>query len=639
MKPLTSNARLLFLTVCIVLFWVAGDAQAAERELHWDSLDVDARLAANGVLDVTERHAMVFTGDWNGGERVFNVRPRQKLEFISLERIEESTGRAEPLRQTVRPNAVDEYSWAGRQTLRWRSRLPSDQPFANTRLIYVLHYKLSGVLLKEDSQYRLDHDFAFPNRAGAILRFSLNLELDPVWKPVGELQTRYNAGPIAPGTSFVLTIPLRYAGTVSPVAIDSSRSPEVLIVTAAILVIFAFIALSFLFREGHLGRFAAIHTAMIDTTWIEENIVAHPAEVVGAAWDGRVGAPEVVALIARMTAEGKLESEVDGKDSMTLRLKVDRHKLDGYERALIDGLFFNDATVTSTKEVQRHYKDRGFNPAAVIRSELDKEVKRVLPPGNAPVGYLPGIALFVSGLGLLISAAVSDPVYIAGMIGGTFALAIFAALLRIPGWLFRSRIDWGMQAAALLMIPAFCISFAAAAFIWIVAGTGQFELPWAAIAAIAAWALWLSNSSISGMKSRQSADAIAFRKRLAAARSFFMKELEKPRPNLRDSWYPWLIAFGLRRQVDYWSSRNASAATTTDSLTSSHSTTHTSSSGASAATGWSGGGGLSGGAGATGMWAAAAAGMAAGVATTDSSSAGGGSSSGGSSGGGGGGGW
>ncbi len=636
MKPPSSNARLLFLTVCMVLFWVAGDAQSAQRELHWDSLDVDARLAANGVLDVTERHAMVFTGDWNGGERVFNVRPRQKLEFISLEHIEESTGRAEPLRQSIRPNAVDEYSWAGRQTLRWRSRLPSDPPFANTRLIYVLHYKLSGVLLKEDSQYRLDHDFAFPNRAGAILRFSLNLELDPVWKPIGELQTHYNAGPLAPGTSFVLTIPLRNAGTVSPVAIDSSRSPVILMVTAAIIMVFALIVLRFLFRERRLGRFAEIHTAMIDTAWIEENIVAYPAEVVGAAWDGRVGAPEVVALIARMTAEGKLESEVDGKHSMTLRLKVDRHKLDGYERALIDGLFFNDAIVTSTKEVQRHYKDRGFNPAAVIRPELDKQVKRVLPPGNA-VGHLPGIVLFVSGLGLLISAAVSDPVYIAGIIGGTFALAIFAALLRIPGWLFRSRIDWGMQAAALLMIPAFCISFAAAAFIWFVAGTGPFELPWTAIAGIAAWALWLSNSSISAMKSRQTAGAIAFRKRLAAGRRFFMKELENPQPNLRDSWYPWLIAFGLGRQVDYWSSHNASEVATTDSSTSS--ATAISSSEASAATGWSGGGGLSGGAGATGMWAAAAAGMAAGVAAPDSSSAGGGSSSGGSSGGGGGGGW
>src|SRR5215471_20192605 len=156
-----SFSRILLLAVLFV--WCAlTSARAAGRELHWDALDVQARLSADGVLDVIERHAMVFTGDWNGGERVFNIRPRQKLELISLERIEESTGRAEPLRQTVRPNAVDEYSWAGRQTLRWRSRLPSDQPFANTRLIYVLHYKLSGVLLKEDSQYRLDHDFAFP---------------------------------------------------------------------------------------------------------------------------------------------------------------------------------------------------------------------------------------------------------------------------------------------------------------------------------------------------------------------------------------------------------------------------------------------------------------------------------------------
>src|SRR5262245_7634764 len=143
------------------------------------------------------------------------------------------------------------------------------------------------------------------------------------------------------------------------------------------------------------------------------------------------------------------------------------------------------------------------------------------------------------------------------------------------------------------------------------------------------------------MKSRQSAAAIAFRKRLSAGRRFFMKELEKARPNLRDSWYPWLIAFGLGRQVDYWSSRNPSTTAPTDSFTSSHTTSHTSSSGGvPAATGWSGGGGLSGGAGATGTWAVAAAGMAAGVAAPGSESSGnGGSSSGGSSGGGGGGGW
>src|SRR5262249_51949258 len=152
-------------------------------------------------------------------------------------------------------------------------------------------------LLKEDSQYRLDHDFAFPNRPGAILRFSLNLDLDPVWMPIGEIQTHYSAGPLPPGKGFVLTIPLGNSGALTPVAIDSSRPPEVLIATTAMIVIFALIAFGFMVRERNLGRFAVIDPAIIDSSWIEKNIVVHPAELVGAAWDGRVGTPEVVALI------------------------------------------------------------------------------------------------------------------------------------------------------------------------------------------------------------------------------------------------------------------------------------------------------------------------------------------------------
>jgi len=88
------------------------------------------------------------------------------------------------------------------------------------------------------------------------------------------------------------------------------------------------------------------------------------------------------------------------------------------------------------------------------------------------------------------------------------------------------------------------------------------------------------------------------RKRLATGRSFLLKELEKPQPNLRDSWYPWMLAFGLGKQVDVWSSHNTP--TTTSASTWGHGTSRTSSSSSSTSTGWSGGGGLSGGAGASG---------------------------------------
>jgi uncharacterized membrane protein YgcG len=639
MRPVTR------LFVVSLLMWaVVPRVLLAQRELSWDELAVTARLDADGVLDVAERHAMVFTGDWNGGERVFNVRPRQKLDFLGMERLD-ATGTPQALRETsVVPNNVDEFVLTNARTLRWRSRLPSDPPFAKTRLTYVLRYRLSGILLKDAEQYRLDHDFAFPDRAGPIARFSLDLALDPVWQPLSDVRERYTAGPLAPGRSFVLTIPLRYTGTGSPAALDTRRPPEVVGAVAAILGVFALGVVAFFVREQSLGRFAPVSAAGIDSRWIEQEILAHPAEVIGAAWDDKVGAPEVVALIARMTGEGKLESQASGT-SMTLRLKVDRETLDGHERALVDGLFFGGRTETSTAAVQQHYKNKGFDPAQAISGDLNKRVHDVVPPGEQRVWWLPTVVLLLAGAGLLGWTAYSYPDLRAGPFVMVFVLVFGSILLQIPGWLFRARMDRGMVAAALSMIPAFLVSAGAAAFFWIIVGSGQVELPWTMIAGIAAWVMCLSNASINGLKSRQTAGAIAFRKRLTAGRRFFETELAKPNPALRDNWYPWLLAFGLEKQVDSWSTRDESAATrssTWDRGTSSSSGSSSSSSSSSNDnSAWTGGGGRSGGAGGGATWAAAAAGMAAGVSapSSSSSSGGGGSSGGGSSGGGGGGGW
>src|SRR5688572_17174757 len=213
MKTREVTARCQALLVGLMLCCIVPDAQAAERELHWETLEVEAHLNADGVLDVIERHTMVFTGDWNGGEREFNVRPREKLEFVDLVRIDAKTGSPQPLREASVPNNVDEFTWADSRTLRWRSRLPSDPPFENTRLTYVLYYRLSGILRKEDTEYRMVHDFAFPDRPGPIEHFTLNLDLDPAWQPLVEFQNQYSADSLEPGQSFLLNIPLRYAGS------------------------------------------------------------------------------------------------------------------------------------------------------------------------------------------------------------------------------------------------------------------------------------------------------------------------------------------------------------------------------------------------------------------------------------------
>ena len=161
-------------------------------------------------------------------------------------------------------------------------------------------------------------------------------------------------------------------------------------------------------------------------------------------------------------------------------------------------------------------------------------------------------------------------------------------------------------------------------------------------------ALALFNSMINQARSRERAQGIALRKRLASARRYFQQELDRPQPALRDEWFPYVLAFGLDKDAQDWFKAygGQSAGSSTSSWSSSPSTSSSSSgsgSSSSAPTGWSGGGGAFGGAGATSTWALAAGSLAAGVAAPSSSGSSGGGGGGGgggsSSGGGGGGGW
>lgn len=73
------NPGLFRAACCAVVVLCLPNPALAQRELHWDSVEVDATLDATGTLHVAETQTMVFTGAWNGGERRFDVRPRQRL--------------------------------------------------------------------------------------------------------------------------------------------------------------------------------------------------------------------------------------------------------------------------------------------------------------------------------------------------------------------------------------------------------------------------------------------------------------------------------------------------------------------------------------------------------------------------------
>ena len=129
------------------------------------------------------------------------------------------------------------------------------------------------------------------------------------------------------------------------------------------------------------------------------------------------------------------------------------------------------------------------------------------------------------------------------------------------------------------------------------------------------------------LPSKDTAAGIDLRRRLAAARAWCRRELERQQPGLDDAWFPYLLAFGLGPQVDSWFRAYGAISPAGGGLAGQ----------ADAVGGFSGGGGAFGGAGAAGSWGAAASGMAAASSAASSSSSGGGG--GGSSGGGGGGGW
>ena len=108
---------------------------AQARTIHWKSLAVTARLDADGVLHVRERHHVVMTGDWNGGSRDFRLEPTQQIQLERVVRIDPATGAAREIPKVSlddidQPGRLD--AWA-EPTCCAGGRLPADPPLRPDR--------------------------------------------------------------------------------------------------------------------------------------------------------------------------------------------------------------------------------------------------------------------------------------------------------------------------------------------------------------------------------------------------------------------------------------------------------------------------------------------------------------------------
>jgi uncharacterized membrane protein YgcG len=635
----------------LLLLLVPLPLSGQPRSLYWKSLSVEARLDGEGKLHVSERHHMVFTGDWNGGERGFRLAPDHELELQSIEREDLETHSRLPLTENGDLSRVDDYAFTDSTTLRWRSRLPSDPPFQDTELVYVIDYTLENVLVPTEEGYLLDHDFAFPERPGAILTFSLDISLDEAWRATTAFAEHVTRDDLPPGQSVVVTVPVIYLREGYPGAVlrgvpAPSRTVLALLVATAAAVI------GFLFYRGEdaLGRFASLTpVSSIDEAWLEANVFTMLPEEVGAAWDNRTAAPEVAAILARMVAEGKLETEVyqtkgflSSSQNLRMELLVDRDSLKGYEGILIRSLFVS-GKVTDTEKIRKHYEDRGFDPASKISEPLKRRVSQILGNANAPrpISRKPALYLLLASLAVLALAALFDTKGFLAILPRLSGAGLYYGIGFLAAAFYRKRVEKLFSYSLTFLIPA---GLLAAIGIWFV-GFAPYRNGFLALLGLALFVLALLTSLFNAAKFREGSLALDLRRTLASARRYFTHELSKSHPALDDKWFPYLIGFGLGGDVDRWfhAYGPASASGSTSSSTD-HGSGSSTTGGGRASQPWTGGGGAFGGAGATGTWVAAASAVAAGVSAPSESSSGGsggggGGGGGGSSGGGSGGGW
>ncbi|HET7433954.1 MAG TPA: DUF2207 domain-containing protein [Thermoanaerobaculia bacterium] len=612
------------------------------RTLSWPSVETTAHLDADGMLHVSERQTMLFDGDWNGGERVFTIRSGQTFALNGIKRIGDS-GEEIPLRSGSLAN-VDEYSVDG-GTVRWRSRLPSDPPFANQQLTYVLDYTYSYILtdVGTGNRYLFAHDFLASNRTGAIQRFALTLDFDPVWRHEPITFTREQ---IPPGETVVIRDDLTYSGSGSPRFVTKVVSDPAIFALIALLFAGTFaIVLLFIANQRRVGRLRRIDEPVTEE-WLKRHVFSMQPEVAGAALHNDVGAPEVAALLARMTAEGKLNSTVvDGE------LHLTRHKniLHGREWALAEAIFIHGKNSTSTAEIRAHYADIGFSPAKPIKPSIDEDLDKIpgWKGGKRSASWLLNWLLLGAALAALFVVGQREE----GEVGLAF---IFGVGTLIIGSIVAASNARGISHIGLRIFGLLCAlapSLLVLALVIFTAQEMRVSLP--LLVAVTFGMLMLTHFLFDLLKTPESSERVLLRKRLAHARDFFKEQLDADRPRLRDEWMPYLIALGLGQHVDRWFSAFGGKRDSRDDVyaagaaSSSFGSDSSSSSSGDSRAAFTAGGGRFGGGGATGTWVAAAAGLAAGVAApssssssgSDSGSSGGGGDSGSSSGGGSMGGW
>jgi uncharacterized membrane protein YgcG len=281
--------------------------------------------------------------------------------------------------------------------------------------------------------------------------------------------------------------------------------------------------------------------------WVDELLSKLDAEVVGVAWDGVVGQDEVAAILARMTAEGKITSSTE-KGDMILKLEVPYATLRGYEADLIQALFLGK-NETTTRAVREYYAASGFDPARVIQHNLHSALYG-LPQwedqerGEWVVFWILAALTFVlaiaGGSRSEVDAGLAFMFGFLAIIGGGLTM-LFTIGAK------RALTAVGIRFFLGLLVPFCGVTLAA---FGIVNGPA-IRMHHLTAMMLASAALTLVVLAVERMKIDHTRQKVEFRKNLAAAREWLKAQVSTAGAPIPDLWIPYLYALRLANQYSW----------------------------------------------------------------------------------------
>jgi hypothetical protein len=556
-------------------------AVTPEPVVNWNSLAVQARVDGNGVIHAKERFVLVVEGDLSRIKREYRIYPGRVFRLDGIGRLDSRTGALQPLM----PGDLDEpdhYQLNEWLELALSLRGKQAPPFApGTTLTYESTYTVSGAVIpvwgmrtiaratmlnpyagnpllrwrelasvwkqagsNPDRRCFVDFDFLPWYGEKPIGTFTIDLAVDPIWRPVGSTSVRWSNVPAS--DEFREGFVLDYTGPGYPAGVDRQTPLLVYVAFGALPVVSLLLWFAFIARYWARSRqFASI---TVEEAWLATEVLNRPPREITAALlaTGGPQAPLASALLAQMEREGKVEID-DRANPRLLRLHADRAGLRECERALVDVVFGNGSKALAD-EVRRRY-DAGIDFNKIVRDAFDrsKVVKRALLR-DLRAG-VPSMILLGTGVALLIYSAFSGlpvPLF-AAVVGGALGFSLFSWVARI----LRDELNPPLALLFLLLMPVLFYSIGAAVLFLVVP-----PFPLAAVG-VALFAIGCTNMLLNAAKFKGGEDKREWLYKLGLARDHFKAELHKRYPDLNDTWLPWIAAMGLDGEVKKWRRRAA----------------------------------------------------------------------------------